>query len=193
MWTFDEIKDDLKKRLKETRFKHTLGVVDTSIRLSKYYGYSSEKASFAALLHDCGKLKNQEMMDNAVNKYPIVIDSFMLENKQLIHAPLGEAIARKRYGVLDEDILQAIRNHTVGNINMSKLDKIIYISDIIEPSRTFDNIDYLRKLALKDLDEACIACMDNTIRFLIMKHWMIDPNVIEARNTCIQNLKNKEK
>jgi predicted HD superfamily hydrolase involved in NAD metabolism len=53
--------------------------------------------------------------------------------KVLIHGPLGAVIAKKDYGINDEEILKAIRIHTTGDTNMSLLDKIIFLSDFIEP------------------------------------------------------------
>lgn len=189
MWTKKEIIEDLEGRLKKERLQHTFRVVEMAEKLALHYKIDVERTKMAALLHDCGKLKSKELTKEALLEYPIELSDFMKENKQLIHAVLGEKIAKERYEVKDEGILSAIRYHTVGNRDMNFLDKLIYIADIVEEGRQFEGVEELRKIAFHDIEEACIFCMDNTLRFLIGQGWMIDPQVIEARNQCIRNLK----
>ena len=49
----------------------------------------------------------------------------------------GAIVAKDEYGIEDEDILNAIRFHTVGRPNMSLLEKIIYIADFISRPSEF--------------------------------------------------------
>ena len=56
---------------------------------------------------------------------------------ELWHGPVGAIIARNEFGIEDEDILNAIRFHTTGRAGMSTLEKLIYVSDMIEPGRNF--------------------------------------------------------
>src|SRR5699024_11744963 len=46
--------------LKESRFKHILGVEKSAIELAKQNDYSTEKASIAALVHDYAKERTPE-------------------------------------------------------------------------------------------------------------------------------------
>ena len=80
------------------------------------------------------------------------------------------------YGIEDEDILNAIRWHTTGRPEMTKLDKIIYIADYIEPNRNHaPNLDELRRLAMVDLDECLYAILKATLAYLETKSDIIDP------------------
>ena len=73
----------------------------------------------------------------------------------VLHAPAGMVIAREVFGVRDPDILAAIRNHTLGNCNMSALEKLIFLADFIEPNRkSFDGLEAVRMLAEEDLTAA---------------------------------------
>lgn len=188
MWSYEEIVADLKNRLKKERFAHTLRVMEMAQKLASFHGVCQEKARMAALLHDCGKLKNETLQKKAIEKYQLVLTPFMEQNFQLVHAPLGEQIARHRYGVTDKQILKAIRYHTAGHPKMDLLAKIIYVADVVEEGRQFDGVQTLRSMAFDHMDKACVACMDNTVMFLIQKGWMIDPVVIRARNACIQKI-----
>ena len=79
----------------------------------------------------------------------------MKKQIDLTHPFLGAEVAKREYGVEDEEILEAIRWHTTGKPDMTVLDKIIFIADYIEPNRKkFDGLETARKLAYEDLDKA---------------------------------------
>ncbi|TFZ40030.1 HD domain-containing protein [Soehngenia longivitae] len=181
---YDEI---IKNTLDEKRYLHTKGVVNTAIQLADKYGADKEKASIAAYLHDYAKpLKYDESL-MLIDKFGIILDEETLENKELLHAPLGMIIAKYEFGISDEEILDAIRYHTTGKENMPLLTKIIYLADLIEPSRNFDGVDKIRELAFKDLDQALIVSMNNTIVYLIQKNSVIHSDTYKARNYIIRN------
>jgi len=55
MLSLDDMKKELEKRLKKSRYVHSLGVMETSVALAKRFGVDVEKAAVAGLLHDCGR------------------------------------------------------------------------------------------------------------------------------------------
>ena len=55
MLTIQEMKDMLEKALPPKRFKHSLGVYETALKMAEHYGMPQEKVAVAALLHDCGR------------------------------------------------------------------------------------------------------------------------------------------
>ena len=68
----------------------------------------------------------------------------------LLHSKAGAELAQSKYGVKDEDILNAIRYHTTGRPGMSLLEKIIFTADYIEPGRdSAPNLPVVRKLAFE--------------------------------------------
>ena len=87
----------------------------------------------------------------------------------------------------DEEILSAIRWHTTGKENMSKLDKIIYLADMIEPSRDFSGVEELRNDSKDDLDKAMLNALTYTIKYLLEKGCLIDVNTVKARNYLLYN------
>lgn len=169
------------------RYNHSLRVVEIAIKLAKIYGEDIEKTETAALLHDCGKYFDKISLLKKANNFDIILDSVMEANMELIHGPLGSKIAEVEYGIVNKEILNAIYCHTTGRENMTLLDKIIYIADYIEPSRTFYGIDEIRRLAYVDLDKSILKALDTTIIFLINKNKLIHQNTIKARNCLIFN------
>ena len=85
-------------------------------------------------------------------------------------------MAKEKYGVEDEEILEAIRCHTTGKPGMSLLDKLLYVADYIEPERdTAPELAQFRKMAFIDLDEACLAMMKANLEYLRESGRTIDP------------------
>jgi len=180
----------LKKMLTLKRYEHSISVQQTAIELAKVYGCDCKKASIAGLLHDCAKdLKKDDLLKKC-EQYGVAIDEIIKKEAQLLHGYVGVEIAKQTFEVFDQEILNAIKYHTIANENMSLLDKIIYISDFIEPGRNFDGVDIIRKFAYKDLDKAIIIGIDNTIALLLSKGKLIHPDTIKARNSILINKRN---
>ena len=124
----------VQEKLGKKRFDHTKRVMDLASEMAVTYGEDRYKAETAALLHDYCK-------DSAGG----------IEN-DLNHASMAAEVAKEEFGVTDEDILNAIRYHTTARAGMSKLEKILFLADTVEPGRTYDSIERLRQTSLDDLD-----------------------------------------
>ena len=55
----------------------------------------------------------------------------------LLHGKAGAVILKKKFGIRDEEILNAVRWHTSGRPDMSGLEKIVYMADFLEPGRKY--------------------------------------------------------
>lgn len=148
---------DLKKRLKPSRFAHTIGVAETAAELAGLNGLPAGKAYVAGLLHDCAKnLGDDELLELAGISGA---DADEIAVMPVLHAPVGAYVARERYGVKDPEVLSAIRRHTIGAEDMSLLDAIVYVADMIEPGRKyFAGLDRARSLARKNIFSAVVLC-----------------------------------
>lgn len=178
----------LMRDIGQERYEHTLRVVQTALELGKRHNIDEEKVKIAAMLHDCAKFQGQINWLKLASDFDIILDAYMVNNPDLIHAPLGAKIAKLKYNVEDIEILNAIYYHTTGRENMTILDKIIYIADYIEPARNFPGVDEIRKESYNNLDKGILLAMDNTIKFLIDKGKIIHPNTIKARNSLLMEL-----
>lgn len=178
---------ELESMTSKKRFKHTMGVVDASKKLAKLYGEDPKKAKIAALLHDCAKCFDAKQIEEHIDRYGIMLDNIEREEYELVHGKIGREIAKDRFKIEDEDILNSIEYHTTGRVGMSVLEKIIYLSDFIEPTREYEGVEELRELALEDLNKAVLQAFDNTIRYVISIRKMIHPRTIEARNDILKS------
>lgn len=176
-----EIKQKLIKELEAKRYEHTIGVADTAFSLALRYGINAEKAYVAGLLHDCAKCYDNDKKMSLCKKYDVRLSDIEKENPFLIHAKLGAAVAREKYGITDPEILEAIKYHTTGKPNMGLLEKIIFSADYIEPNRKMIlGLEEIRKTIFIDLDKAIYIILKNTIQHLINKEQIIDPASAEA-------------
>jgi len=95
----------------------------------------------------------------------VELDEGEIRNPGLVHAKLGEKVAKIELGINDPEVLDAIKWHTLGRPNMTTLEKIVYVSDMIEEGRSFDGVEILRKTAFENLDEAVLLCTRATVNF----------------------------
>ncbi|MGI6424908.1 MAG: bis(5'-nucleosyl)-tetraphosphatase (symmetrical) YqeK [Tepidanaerobacteraceae bacterium] len=190
-----EIINQLKENLNKERFLHSQGVMNTAIKLADIYGVDESKSAIAGLLHDCARGMDTENQLKMAVSFGILLDDIEKREKVLIHGPLGAVIAKKDYGINDEEILKAIRIHTTGDTNMSLFDKIIFISDFIEPLRSFPGVDEIREKAFesKDLDGAIIGAFDSTIRYVLSRGSLLHPRTILSRNFILMQRESEGK
>lgn len=171
----NEIRKKLKKVLDKGRYEHTEGVMYTAAALAMAHEYSIENAMLAGLLHDCAKCISNDEKIRICNKNDILITPVENDNPQLLHAKLGAYLAETLYEVNNPEILHAIKVHTTGEPAMSILDKIIYIADYIEPGRDkAPNLNYVRKLAYRDLDACMAQILHDMLPYLATRNGTID-------------------
>ncbi|HHV62378.1 MAG TPA: HD domain-containing protein [Firmicutes bacterium] len=170
------------------RLIHSLGVQTTAIKFARLYGVDRQKASIAGLVHDCARDLPRETLLEMVKRFHITVDELELGEPVLLHAPVGAELARVEFGIDDEEILNAIRVHTTGDVGMSMLDKIIYLADYVEPGRSYAGAGALKRLAIEDFDRALIAATDQTIMYVIRRGGLIHPRTVAARNSFLNSL-----
>lgn len=180
---FKFINEKISNVLKPSRLEHTRNVAVEAANLAKFWGMDVEKAYTAGLLHDCAKDFPPEKTLELCQKYNIELDNVMKHQVDLVHSFLGAVIARNDYLINDIEILNAVKYHTTGKPEMSLLEKIIYIADVIEPARKpYKGLDELRELSYKDLDKAMYMALNSTIDYNREKLRMIHPLSISALN-----------
>ncbi|NLV92066.1 MAG: HD domain-containing protein [Firmicutes bacterium] len=193
MDTFAEMAAKVEGMVTPRRWRHILGVMETAEELALRQNCSREGARVAALLHDCAKDLPKNTLLKLIEDSGIVLDEVEGELYPLWHAPVGAVLARREFGVTDLDILAAIRYHTVGRAGMSLLEKIIYVADIIEPSRDWPGVDKLRSLVFADFAAGCLKALDSAITFILQQGSLLHPGTVAARNQLIREQRSAER
>lgn len=181
---YEEITGKLQKTLHYPRYVHSLGVAYTAAALAMKYEIDVDKALLAGLLHDCAKYFSDEDQIRLCREGNVSLTQTETENPKLIHAKLGTYIAVRDYGVGDAQILKAIESHTTGQPDMTMLQKIIYLADMLEPTRQkniIPHLDEMRTLAFEDIDECIYKVTKNQLQFLESKgKGKVDPMTRET-------------
>lgn len=177
--TDEELQITVLSLLKESRVNHVLGCAQTAVRLAQLWGADEKDAFRAGILHDVTKALPGDLQLELSDRYGLQLDEFSRENPKTIHAITGAAVARRVFGE-NEAVVSAIESHTTGKKNMNTLEKIIYIADYMEPNRSFEGVEELRKLAEADLTAALKMGIEMSIAVLREQGRTICPRSLEA-------------
>lgn len=180
----EQINEEIKVRLKEHRYIHSLGVMEMAEKLAKHYGLDVNKARLVGLAHDIAKDMSWDEIYTYCNEYNIELNELEKNNKQLIHSRLGADICKRKYG-FDEQMTNAILYHTTGNPDMDMFAKIIFVADKTEKNRDYEGVELRRKLSLEDIDKTIIEIINYTIGEFIKREAVIHPDSIETRNKLL--------
>ena len=177
--TPEELRPIALSYLKPKRMPHVLGTEQEAAFLAEKYGADVTAARIAALLHDCTKKLDLPQQLSLCRHYAIPLDEMERNYLKLLHSKTGAAVARDRFGVSDE-IYNAIFYHTTGKADMTLLEKIIYLADYIEPSRSFPGVEELRTAVHEDLDRGLCRALADSIVELQGYGSPVHPNTQEA-------------
>ena len=185
---YDRFKRVIKARMGEKRFVHSCNVADEAVRLAKKYGADEEKAHIAGLLHDVTKeTPHPEQLEFMISQ-GVPLSYLERSSPKLWHAISGSVFVREVMDIRDEDIINAIRYHTSGRADMSVLEKCIFIADFTSAERNYDDVEVIRALANKSLEEAMRYGLAFSISDLALKNAAIDPNAIACYNEVVLQL-----
>ena len=187
---YTTIIDWLKENLSDERFEHTLGTAECAEELAERFKLDSQKAYLCGLLHDCAKC-----LPNDVLKAMICDCGFLcegeIENPKTYHAPAGAILAKKEFDICDDEILSAIRWHTLGKVDMTDFEKIIFLADKIETkTRPAELILPIRAVLneANGLDKALLICYGNTIKSLVDRNLKICKVTVDIYNDLLKKL-----
>ena len=188
----DFYKERLKGMLNHKRYEHSLGVMNTAVQLAAIHGADVERAALAGLMHDCARGVPGDTLLLMAQEFDLPMHEVDLALPVLLHAPVGAQLARRDFGVQDEVVLQAIAVHTLGDEHMTLLDKVLFVADKVEPGRYFQNVDKLRALAERDIDQALLNCYDLSVSYALRLGDQVHPRMIAARNRLISEKPNRK-
>ena len=166
--------------LKPKRINHVLGCAETAVKLARRWGADARTALRAGLLHDVTKAIDGIDQLLLVDKYDILISDFERNYPKVLHAKTGAAVAKYVFGE-SEEVTDAIYWHTTGRADMTLMEKIVYLADYIEPTRTFEGVEELRVMAFEDLDRTLLKSFDMVIEELIRENKRLCKETPEAR------------
>ena len=181
----DKIINWLKENLSEERYLHSIGTAQMAEKLAAEFGLDTQKAKLAGLLHDCAKEVPYEKALKIIKENNIDIDEDEIKSRKIIHAPMSAYLTQKEFGVNDNEILSAIKYHTIGKVGMTDFEKIIFLADKIElNTRTEPCFEQLRVELnnTNSLDKTLLLCSKMTIKSLLDRNLPINFKTIDLYN-----------
>ncbi|WP_009630610.1 bis(5'-nucleosyl)-tetraphosphatase (symmetrical) YqeK [Synechocystis sp. PCC 7509] len=176
-----------------SRIKHILAVEQMAIDLATYYQVDKQKAALAGLLHDLAKYFKPRKLLEIAQIAGLEIDPVSAATPHLLHADVSAIVARDTFKVTDNDVLNAIVNHTLGQPGMNELSCIVFLADTLEPGRgNTPELEHLRKICYQNLDKALFQTCDYSLKFLLETHCLIHPRTIATRNWFLQKAQKKQ-
>lgn len=184
----------LAENVPQSRLQHILRVEQMAIALARHHQVDVEKAAVAGLMHDLAKYFQPQKLLAMAQAEGLEIDSVSEANPHLLHAEVGALVARDTFNVNDEEVLQAIANHTLGKPGMSALSCIVFLADSLEPGRG-DTLELaeLRKTSYLNLEQAVLLTCDYSLKLLVETHRLIHPRTVATRNWFLQKVKNLQR
>ena len=171
------------------RYTHSVNVAAEAVALARLYGCDEKKAYTAGILHDVTKEVPKDEQLQIIADGGIILDDVQKNAPKLWHSISGSVYVQSRFGITDEDIINAIRYHTTGRANMSLLEKIIYTADYTSAERSYNGADIMREKSRESLDEAMIFSCQFTLQNLSEKRAAIHPDQLFCYNDLVLNTK----
>lgn len=186
----EKVKRFLDKNLSRDRFFHSLEVAKVAQRLAKIHKcVHPKKAYLAGLVHDLARDLQEDELTALAKKFRLKIDAFTKKYPMLLHASVAAKLAKKKLGIYDKEILQAIEKHCAPKVYMSRLDKIIFLADIIAPTpKIWSGSKKISDLAKRFLDKALLCAYNENLKSMAEKNKKIHPDLIKSRNHLLENL-----
>lgn len=182
----DQVLTWLADNVPASRLQHILGVEEMSVELAKHYHLDVEKAAQAGLMHDLAKYFKPDLLLQMARAAKIEVDPICEATPHLLHADVSAIVAREKFGVEDEAVLDAIALHTLGRPGMSDLSCVVFIADTIEPGRgNTPQLEALRQVSRQDLHKALWLTCDYCLKFLLDSRCLIHPRTILTRNWAV--------
>ncbi len=196
----EELRNTMAMTLSPKRFRHTAMVEQMAVELAALFcPQQTVQLRVAALLHDMTKEYSVAQHQKIFAEHGIVLTEQDLLSPKTMHARTAELLIPERFPKFaDPTVLSAVRWHTTGHAQMSLPEKILYLADYIDLSRTFEDCVILRryfwganpaKLGQTErealLRDTLILSFDMTVRDLLSNGTPIAEDTIKARNELL--------
>lgn len=201
------LREKISERMSGKRLAHTLAVEKMAVRIGNIYcPERTDVLAAAALLHDITKEKTTEEHIAICERYGAKYTNENVAAPKTFHAITAAASIPVEFPELnDAEIISAVRYHTTGREEMTLTEKIIYIADYIDETRTFPDCITLREMfwgsdvesmseaeRLLHLDRVVLRSLEMTVADLIECGRVINSDTLAAKEYISKKVNNGE-
>jgi predicted HD superfamily hydrolase involved in NAD metabolism len=184
--SFDEARSAVQARLGVKGAEHCARVAETAGELAATYGVDVELARLAGMLHDWDRDRKKRELLDAARSGGLALTSTDESVPYLLHARTGAAGIAEAFPGLPDEVVQAVARHTVGALDMTPLDEVVYLADMIEPARDYPGVEELRsKVGSVSLSELFALGYQHSIMHLVRRRRPIHPETLDVWNSLV--------
>ena len=183
----------MKVRLSKKRFVHSVNVARAAWELAERWDADPARAYLAGLLHDSCKELPFPDQTALMMSGPFPVSDAEWHAKPVWHGIAAAAYMHDELGIDDPEVLSAARWHTVGHANMSRLEEIVYMADLISAERSYRDVEHFRRLAHTDLTRAMLDAFAWAIDSVVKKGNPLPVSTVEAYNFYLAKCEEKTK
>jgi predicted HD superfamily hydrolase involved in NAD metabolism len=196
----EKLKKIIESKMPSDLYIHSISTLDYAGKLANIHLNESTslknlnqlfyKLCISCILHDYGKIFLPLDLVKTAEREKIKLSKFEFTCGPLLHGFLAPYLIKRDFGIKDHYILNAVKYHTIGSRKMNMVDKILYISDKIEETRNYENVDYLRSLSGKNINLCLLEVYKSNIIYLITKNRFLHPDTNKIWNNILGGIKN---
>ena len=163
---YSELEQYLEKNLSMIRFEHSIATSKMCGDFCNLFGIDAASGKLAGIAHDIAReLPDDEILALAQKDvYPLT--PYEIDHPVLLHGKAGAVLLSEKFTISDKAVIQAVRWHTTGHVDMGFLGKILYVADYIEPGRKHIDEAYRQKLYALNLDSMVLDVLSREIAYL---------------------------
>ncbi len=180
----------LESHVPKARIQHILRVEAYAGELALLHGLDAAQTAQAGLLHDLAKYFSPDRLLAMAQAEALPIDAVLMAEPRLLHADVSAIVARDVFQVQNPVILDAVRNHTLGQPKMHLMSCIVFLADSLEPGRgDREELNQMRKVSESNLYRGVWQVCDRTLNQLVQNRKLIHPRMVMTRNWAMQATK----
>lgn len=184
--SYAKASDAVRARLGEAAVAHCLRVAATAGELALVYHVDPELSKLAGLLHDWDREQTREALLSAARDAGLMPTPADEAIPYLLHARTAAIALKRAMPELPAEVLTAVARHTLGAADMSDLDMVIYLADMMEPARTYPGVESLREaVGTMPLPELFALGYQHSIAHLVSRRRPIHPETVAVWNALV--------
>jgi predicted HD superfamily hydrolase involved in NAD metabolism len=183
---FETAAAEIDARLSKKAARHCHRVAESAVSLALVYGVDTDAARLAGVLHDWDREEEPGALLEWARADGVEVAEADVASPHLLHARTGAIHAKEALPALPDEVARAISRHTLGAPDMSPLDMVVYLADMIESHRDYPGVEALRASVGKvGLRELFALGYRQSMRHLIEARKRIHPVTVDVWNTLV--------
>lgn len=184
---YDELIEKIRKytlaAVTESRYEHSVRTAKMCEKLCKKFGLDKKRGYLCGIGHDMCKAMGDDLLISLASRDGEAITEIEKNKPSLLHGRAAAVKLKNDFGIDDDEIIEAVANHTFGKTGMCDLAKVLYVADKIEPGRDHVTEKYLDKLFSLSLDKMVYTVLKENVDYVTKKGKKVSPSTIEFLNS----------